>query len=91
MISISLSRLLLEMKMIIEYPEFSKTEFIFENESIGNIIEKLSDSFGIEIIIVNEEINKCVFTGDISDMGLLTQIEIIFCKRIKSTCFRLIV
>lgn len=59
--------------------QFSKTEFIFENESIGNIVEKLSDSFGIEIIIVNEEINKCVFTGDISDMGLLTQIEII-CK-----------
>ena len=59
--------------------QVSKDEFIFENESVEKLVEKLSVSFGIEIIIVNEEINRCVFTGDISDMGLLTQIEII-CK-----------
>ncbi len=57
----------------------SKTEFIFENDNIERIVEKLSESFGIEIIVVNEEINRCVFTGDISDLKLLTQIEII-CK-----------
>ncbi len=57
----------------------SKTEFVFENETIEKIVKKLSESFGIEIIIVNEEINRCVFTGDISDISLITQIEII-CK-----------
>jgi transmembrane sensor len=59
--------------------QFSKSDFVFENESVASVIDKLSQSFGIEIIIVNEEINQCYFTGDISDMGLLTQIEIL-CK-----------
>lgn len=57
----------------------SKIEFVFENETIEKVVKKLSESFGIEIIIVNEEINRCVFTGDISDISLITQIEII-CK-----------
>ncbi len=58
-----------------------RPSMVFEDIPVKQVIKKLSESYGIEIIILNEEMGNCIFTGYISEMNLLMQIDIL-CKTI---------
>ena len=53
--------------------------FDFDQASLRTIIGQLHDAYGIQIEVESENINNCVFSGDISDMGLYQKLDII-CK-----------
>ncbi|MCB0775287.1 MAG: FecR family protein [Chitinophagaceae bacterium] len=50
---------------------------IYEQERLQNIFRQLEEIYGIEIIIDNQDLNNCVFTGDLSDEDLFTKLKII--------------
>jgi hypothetical protein len=53
--------------------------FDFDQASLRTIIGQLHDAYGIQIEVESENINNCLFSGDISDMGLYQKLDII-CK-----------
>jgi hypothetical protein len=55
----------------------SKVEFIFHRESIRNIIKEFHKHYQIEILVENEELYNCVFTGDVSEQDLYSKLKII--------------
>jgi hypothetical protein len=55
----------------------NKKTFVFDQEKLENIFKQLEDLYGIEIVVENSNLNNCVFTGDISNQDLFTQLKII--------------
>ena len=58
--------------------------FDFDQASLRTIIGQLHDAYGIQIEVESEYINNCLFSGDISDMGLYQKLDII-CKAMGMT------
>lgn len=67
---------IVEQPIVLNLESMSK-QLVFEEVNILSIVKTLNEMYGIEIILVNDEIGNCSFTGDISGMSLLTQIEVI--------------
>lgn len=53
--------------------------FNFEEAPLGNVLQTLSDAYGILITVENEELASRHFTGNLSTYSLFTQLEYI-CK-----------
>jgi transmembrane sensor len=51
--------------------------FNFENTKLSEVLKKLEDAYGIEIIVNNEDIYNCVFSGDITKQELFNKLKII--------------
>jgi ferric-dicitrate binding protein FerR (iron transport regulator) len=49
----------------------------FEDQKIQEVIEALRKLYGLEIIIENPSLQNCPFTGDLNDLPLLTQLELL--------------
>lgn len=51
--------------------------FVFENATIRDVLEKISERYGIEVVTENERIHDCTFTGDVSKMSLYDMLDVI--------------
>jgi ferric-dicitrate binding protein FerR (iron transport regulator) len=51
--------------------------FVFENATIKDVLEKVSERYGIEVVTENEKIHDCTFTGDVSRMSLYDMLDVI--------------
>jgi transmembrane sensor len=54
-------------------------KLVFNNTILPDIMAGLQQEYGIEIVLANEEIEKCTFTGDLSDLTLYDKLDLI-CK-----------
>ncbi|OQP58002.1 hypothetical protein A4R26_23155 [Niastella populi] len=61
-----------------------KQQFVFEEASLLNVLQTLSDAYGIMITTNNAQIAEYHFTGDLSKYSLFTQLDII-CKSTQTT------
>ena len=57
--------------------------FDFIEQPISSVIKTLQSAYGIEIILENATINKCVFTGDLNGLPMDLQLELL-CKSIQA-------
>ncbi|WP_149241170.1 FecR family protein [Dyadobacter sp. 32] len=57
---------------------------VFSNTFLPDIIAGLQQEYGIEIVLSNENMEKCTFTGDLSDLPLYEKLDLI-CKSNAST------
>jgi ribosomal protein L30E len=57
--------------------KFKKEIFIYNQNKLIDIFHDLSEQYGIDIIPENENINNCLFTGDLSSQDLFTKLKII--------------
>ncbi|WP_221389676.1 FecR family protein [Dyadobacter sp. NIV53] len=57
----------------------AEPKMIFNNESLPNIIYQLQNEFGIEIVLSSDHLEKCTFTGDVTDLSLYEKLDLI-CK-----------
>jgi transmembrane sensor len=51
----------------------------FNNASLLQIVRDLQETYGIEIVFANERLEKCSFTGDLSEMPLYEKLDLV-CK-----------
>lgn len=58
--------------------------FVFEESPIKNVLESFEKTFGIDIVVENENIYNCLFTGDVSQQDLYTRLNII-CQAIQAS------
>lgn len=54
-----------------------KEPFIYQQAKLSHIFQHLIKKYGIEIVVENDDINDCLFTGDISDNNLYNKLKII--------------
>jgi hypothetical protein len=48
------------------------------------VLKKLENAYGIQIIVENQMLNQCVFTADLNDLPLHTQLDLI-CKSVNAS------
>ncbi|MEI9944981.1 MAG: FecR family protein [Chitinophagaceae bacterium] len=50
---------------------------VFEETPLKTVLPWLEKSFGIEIVAENEDLYKCLFTGDINQQDLYTRLDVV--------------
>ncbi|HEV8084595.1 MAG TPA: FecR family protein [Chitinophagaceae bacterium] len=58
--------------------------FVFEETPIKKVIESFEKTFEIDIVVENENMYNCLFTGDVSRQDLYTRLNII-CQAIQAS------
>ena len=61
-----------------------KPALIFDEAPVSKVISLLQMLYGVEIVVENENINNCPFTGDISELDMFKQLDLL-CKSIGKT------
>jgi transmembrane sensor len=51
--------------------------FLFSDTPLKNVLQEMGKTYGIEIIVENENLNRCPFSGDISSQDLFEKLEIV--------------
>ena len=70
-------------KEALREPDAAST-FVYEDAPMRTIIGALEKTYGIEIIVENEAVYNCLFTGDISMQDMYTRLDIL-CQSVKAT------
>ncbi len=50
---------------------------IFKNMVLPEVIQRLEDAYGVDIVVSGEAANECTFTGDLTNMSLFDQLDLI--------------
>jgi len=64
--------------------EVELQSLFFEKEKLNNLVVRFEDYYGIELILENEDLNNCSFTGDLEGKDFYTSLEII-CLTVNAT------
>ena len=68
--------------VIVEEPA-EKSQFVFEETLLPQVLSMLQKAYGIEIVIETASLNGCEFTGDINDLPLYSQLKMI-CRAVNA-------
>ncbi|RDB07241.1 FecR family protein [Runella aurantiaca] len=71
-------------KPVVIQPPTHPTTFIFDETPLPNVLKKLENAYGLQIIIENQMLNQCVFTADLNELPLRTQLDLI-CKSVNAS------
>jgi transmembrane sensor len=64
---------------IIQTPKIQDTKvfFEFDDTPVLDVVNKLREAYGVDILVENEAINNCLLTADITHQTLYTKLDII--------------
>jgi hypothetical protein len=65
-------------------PVKEQATFIYESTRFESIIKALQTTYGVNIEVEDENINNCLFTGDITDQNLYKKLDIL-CQSLNDT------
>jgi len=51
--------------------------FVFEKTKLSDVVKQLQQHYAIDIVLENDALNNCVFTGDVTEQDLYTKLKII--------------
>ncbi|MEZ4902197.1 MAG: FecR family protein [Spirosomataceae bacterium] len=71
-------------KPVVIQPPASPILFVFEEARLPEVLKKLENAYGLEIVIENEALNECIFTADLNELPLKTQLDLI-CKSVNAS------
>jgi transmembrane sensor len=71
-------------KPVVIQPPTHPTTFIFDETPLPNVLKKLETAYGLQIIVENQILNQCVFTADLNDLPLRTQLDLI-CRSVNAS------
>ena len=64
--------------------KITELNFVFDETPVAEVLEHLEQAYHIEMVMENETLAKCLFTGDIKGQNLYDQLEII-CESVQAT------
>ena len=50
---------------------------IYKNIALPDIFQRMEDAYGVDIVVSGEAVNECTFTGDLTNMSLFDQLDLI--------------
>jgi transmembrane sensor len=68
---------------VIVHPPDKKSVFIFEETELPQVFAMIQEVYGVEIVLETPGLENCVFTGDINDLPLFSQLKMI-CKSVNA-------
>ncbi|MCE7044555.1 FecR family protein [Dyadobacter sp. CY312] len=68
---------------VVVHPPEKKALFVFEETPLPKVVSMIQDVYGIEIVLESAALENCVFTGDINELPLYSQLKLI-CKSINA-------
>ncbi|CAN0352646.1 unnamed protein product [Phaeothamnion confervicola] len=54
-----------------------RNAFVFDDARLTNVAQTLEKAYGIDIILTNDKLKNCLFTADINNQPLFTQLSLI--------------
>ncbi|MNL52609.1 hypothetical protein D3C87_1758030 [compost metagenome] len=66
--------------MLVKRPivdERYKNAFVFDDTRLGDVARTLENAYGIDIVLTNDRLKNCLFTADINDQPIFTQLALI--------------
>ncbi len=82
-VSRKLTSSIIEQPVLIQ-PPTHPTTFIFDETPLPSVLKKLENAYGLQIIVENQMLNQCVFTADLNELPLRTQLDLV-CKSVNAT------
>ncbi|GAB4013500.1 hypothetical protein GCM10028808_32790 [Spirosoma migulaei] len=74
---------LVETPRIIQPPD-TRTSFVFDRTPLAQVLATLRKAYGIEFVVENQALNHCAFNGDLNDLPLYLQLDLV-CKSLNAT------
>lgn len=65
-------------------PIESKSLFEFEDKPVGEVLITLETVYGIDIIAESDAFEKCLFTGDLNNLSMFEQLDLL-CRSVNGT------
>ena len=59
-------------------------DFDFERANLPDVIGKIQQVYGVEVVLENDNFNKCIFSGELNEENLFEKLDII-CTAINAT------
>jgi hypothetical protein len=59
-------------------------QLIFEETPLREVLKTLEKNYGLEIMVENEKMYNCLFTGDVTRMDLFSKLDVI-CQSVKAS------
>lgn len=50
---------------------------VYKNTALPEIFQRLQNAYGVDIVVSGEAVNECTFTGDLTNMSLFDQLDLI--------------
>lgn len=69
---------------VVIHPPANPQRFLFDETPLPTVLNELEKAFGVEILIENQNLNKCVLTADLMDLPLHSQLDLV-CRSINAT------
>jgi ferric-dicitrate binding protein FerR (iron transport regulator) len=67
-------------KMLVKRPivnDSYKNAFVFDDTRLGKVALTLEKAYGIDIVMTNDRLKNCLFTADINNQPMFTQLDLI--------------
>jgi transmembrane sensor len=58
-------------------------KFSYDDMSVSQVLNDLQEQYNIQIIVENDKINQCFFTGDITEQSLYNKLDLL-CQAIQA-------
>lgn len=55
----------------------ARVSFVFDDAPLGAVVERLETAYGIEIILENERLARCLFTADLTKQPLFAKLDLL--------------
>ncbi|SFD53372.1 FecR family protein [Spirosoma endophyticum] len=73
---------LVETPSLVQPPE-TRTSFVFDRAPLDQVLTTLRKAYGIEFVVESPSLSHCVFNGDLNDLPLYVQLDLV-CKSINA-------
>ena len=73
---------LVETPSLVQTPE-ARTGFLFDRAPLDQVLTTLRNAYGIEFIVESPSLSHCIFNGDLNDLPLYVQLDLI-CKSVNA-------
>jgi transmembrane sensor len=67
---------LVEKPQLLSQPE-TRQQFVFDEARLSTVLARLQAAYRIDIVLENQTLGNCLFTGDLNDLSLYTQLDLI--------------
>ena len=74
---------IVEEPLVVNEVKATVIDLNFEDTHLPKVLDALKKRFALDFVVGNDNLNNCVFTGDLNDLPLFTQLDLI-CRSINA-------
>jgi len=72
-----IEKMLVAKPMVMETETIAQLKFVYKDAPLVTVLKELGQSYNVEILMLNERLRLCSFTGDLSDMSFQEKFDLV--------------